>query len=57
LGPAFGAIGALPFGGEIRAEVEGTVVVAKANPMNQTDDGLDTYLAVEKILEPRPTGP
>ena len=48
--PAFRAVaGALPFGGQIRAEVHGTVVNAKAYP---AETEVEPCLSIEKIVNP-----
>lgn len=55
LGPAFRAVaGALPFGGQIRAEVHGTVVNARADPAQAE---VEPCLIIEKIVNPIKAGP
>ena len=57
LGPAFGAVaGALPFGGEITAEVHGTVVAAEADQTEVSLGGPTSFLRVEKVLSPSRPG-
>jgi len=53
---AFGAVGALPFGGKIRAEIHGTVLADCAYRSSPTTIP-STYLRVERVLKPQKAGP
>lgn len=56
--PAFSAVaGALPFGGEIKAEVHGVVVTEDADQPEISLGGPTSYLRIDKILKPSRPGP
>lgn len=57
---AFRFVGALPYGGEIRAEIYGTVVVDdtyQPTEMDLPNTRSRTYLRVERVLEPQKVWP